>query len=366
MKAKLGILSTLLLTSILAPAQTTAFTNPVGYVSITCPANSDTIVGLPLRQTAAAAGTLSANPDTTTIGGSAILTLSGSPGFTTDQFATAYYVKLKSGAGNGLWFQITGNTANTITVNLNGGSIAAASGDSLEVLKFWTLNELFPPAQCTTNPLTTGNAIVASTSTSAGGRLTQILIPNLLATGINIAPTDTYFVNASMWRKVGNVTADAGNTFFWPDVYFVIRNPSAVTSATTYTISGEVEMGSFTLALRTLNGGQQDNFVAIPRGVNLTLNQLALGGNEASFMSSTGTSAGARRDQLLVYNPALVGQNVAPSLTYYYFGYWRKVGSEFGPTYDHGGDVIPAGAGFVIRKYNSDGATDNWNNTSSY
>ena len=69
------------------------FTSPVGYVSISCPANSDTIVGLPLRTTSAYSGALSANP--VSASGSATLSLAGSPAFTANEFAGAYYVKFK-------------------------------------------------------------------------------------------------------------------------------------------------------------------------------------------------------------------------------------------------------------------------------
>jgi len=84
-----------------ASATTTAYTNPVGYVSQPCAANSDTIVGVPLRSAPVAAGALSVSPDTTTTPGSAILTIAGTPGFTASAFAGVDYVKFNSGAGAG-------------------------------------------------------------------------------------------------------------------------------------------------------------------------------------------------------------------------------------------------------------------------
>jgi len=341
------------------------FTDPVGYVSITCPPKSDTIVGLPLRATSAYIGSLNANP--TLASGSATLTLSGSPALTTNEFAGAYYVKFKdttptAAAGDGQWFSITANTANTITVDLNGGAIAAVSGARLEVFKFWTLAELFPPAECTTSPTTTGNAIVATTSTLS--RKTQVLMPDFTTTGINIAPSSIYYVYNKAWRKAGqSVANDFGAIQFWPDAYFIIRNPSNVPSATTYTVSGEVELGSFIVPLSTQASIQQDNFIGIPRAVDVTLNQLGLGGTSA-FVTTTSTLS--RKDTLLTFNNSATGTNKSASAIYYYYnGAWRKSGSPVATNF--GSDVIPAGSGFVIRKYQSgNGLTRFWGNVSTY
>lgn len=346
----------------------TVYSNPMGFVSVTCPRNSDTIVGLPLRQAADFTGTLSANPDTVTIPDSAILSLIGTPGLTVDAFAGTHYVKFKDSTptalpGDGQWFAVVSNTADTITLDLNGDVIDSVSGAELEVLKFWTLGELFPPAECTTDPLTTGTAIVASTNLFASGLRTQVLYPNLNGSGINLAPSVGYFLNGASWRRSDDKNNNYNDTVLLPGTYFIIRHPAAVTSNTTYTVSGEVDGGSFVLPLATLGGGSQDNFIALPRAVDITLNDLGLGGS-AAFMSSTSYFASGLRDQLLVYDNSLQVANKAPSAGYYYYGGWRKSG---GGSSDRGSDVIPAGAGFVIRKYQSgDGFSDFWTNTPNY
>lgn len=348
-------------------------TNPVGYMSITCPANSDTIVGLPLRQNAAFSGTISAAPDTTTTPGSAILTLSGTPGLTPGAYAGSYYVKFAdttpvAAAGDGQWFSITANAASTITVTLNGGTIAADSGARLEVLKFWTLNELFNPALCTTSPSTTGNAIVASTSTTTFGRRTSLLFPDLTTNGINLAPSAIYYVHNSIWKRSGAdpIDTDYGSTQLWPDMYLTIRHTSAVTASTTYTVTGEVEVGDFVIPLSTQAAAQQDNFIAVTRPVDVSLDNLNLGGTTA-FVSSTSETTFGRRDQLMVFDNTLQLQNKAPSAIYFYHaGIWKKSGSLVA-SQNYGTDVIRAGAGFMIRKYQSGtGATVFWKNTNPY
>ena len=62
---------------------------------------------------------------------------------------------------------------------------------------------------------------------------------------------------------------------------------------------------------------------------------------------------------------ATAALNKAPSAIYYYnSGIWKKVGA--GNT-DVGNDVIPAGYGFIIRKYQSGtGATASWTNPPTY
>lgn len=356
-----------------------ASTPPLGFVTITCPANSDTIVGLPMRQNADFVGTISGAPEilTTIIdpgppeitepSGEARVTVSGTPAFTVDQYAGSYYIKFKdsdpAAAGDGQWFAITENTADTITVDLNGGDIDAVSGAAFEVLKFWTLDELFPPGDSTTDPATTGNAIVASTGQLSFQRRTEILLPDLTTEGINLAPSQIFYVHSGIWKKQGGGTDNFGSTQLWPDVYLIIRHPVAVTSATSYTITGEVEMGSLDIPLTTSSTGPQDNFIALPRPVDVTLDQLNLG-NTPAFVSSVGQLSFQRRDELYVFDNTAQLNNKSPSAIYYYHDLkWKKQG---GGIADFGSDVIPAGAGFFIRKYQSDGSTVFWENAPSY
>lgn len=345
-------------------------TTPVGYVTIECKANSDTIVGVPLRQSAAFVGTLNGAPDLITTPGSAILTLAGTPGLTANEFANTHYVKFKNtlptpAAGDGQWFVITANAAGTLTANLNGGSIAAVDGAGLEVIKFWTLAELFNPSQSTNNPATTGNAIVSSAGTNTITRRTSVLIPNYAGTGINLSSAYTFYVleSAKQWRLQGDATTNQGDFQLWPDLYFIIRHAAAVTGPTNYTATGEVETEDFSINLNTQVAISQDNFIALTRPVDVTLNDLNLGGT-AAFMSSTGTNTLTRRDQLFVFDNTATGFNKSSSATYFYHnGIWKKSGDN---DVDHGSDVIPAGSGIRIRKYKTASGTAVWDQTTPY
>jgi len=341
----------------LASAQTTAYTTPVGYVTQAILKNSDTYVALPLHQAVAYADAASA------VTGS-VVTITNATPLTASQFAGTYYLKFTSGAALGKWFPVTANDTTTITLNLNGATLSAAALDTFEVIPFWTLKTLFDPTVSTTDPTTTANAIVASTSTLPAGRRTQLLVPDMASAGTNLSSAATYYVNASIWKKANSGNTDFGTTQLWPDSYFILRHPSTVTSNTAYTISGSVDMQAFNVNLNTQAAMAQDVAVALPRPVDVTLNQLNLG-NTPAFMTSTSTLPAGRRDQLLVFDNTATAQNKSSAATYYYnAGIWKLAN---GGNTDHGTDTIKAGTGFVIRKYQvAGGPTSFWNHTSPY
>jgi uncharacterized protein (TIGR02597 family) len=350
----------------------TAYTTPVGYVSQTCLPASDTRVGLPLRQPTLAAAALTANP---TIGATdAVLTVTGA---SFGAFAGTHYVKMTSGTKLGSIYAITANTATTITIDRNGDTFSSVNGDQFAISKYWTLAELFPPASSTNSPATTGTAIVTSLNATAGQRRTQVLLPDSTTLGINLAPSGLYYilaangttVLANQWRKQGGIV-DEGSTQIWPDDSFIIRNPASVTSATTFSLSGEVDMKAVTIQLNTRNGGataKQDNTVGLTRPVDVSLNNLNLG-NTPAFVSSTNAVAANRRDELLVFNNGIASLNKSPSAIYYFNSgtippQWRAQGG----TTDAGSAVIPAGSAMIIRKFGTaGGVTSFWNNTPSY
>ncbi len=355
-----------LLAALTAPALAQSIVSePLGFNKIPCPASSDTIVGVPFRPNGSQQGALAAAPDTTTIPGSAILSVAGSPGFTVDDFADSHYVKFTSGAMDGRHYPVTANTADTLTVDLNGDDLsAAAADDGILVAEYWTLDLLFPPAQATPDPLTTGHAIVASINTLASGRRTEVLLPDQVSIGANLAPNQIFYIYSGAWRKVSKPsTENHGPTPLLPDTYFIVRHTVNVTAGTTYKCAGEVELGVLAIPLSTQTTVTQDNFVAIPRPIDVTLTDLEL--VAPAFVASTSHLGSGRKDQLLVFNNELQARNKAASASYYYYaGDWYKVGTQ-GVTFNDA--VIPAGAGFMVRKAKTaDGATVFWNNPASY
>ena len=362
-------LSILVASSGLLVAQSEMVCDPVGFNKIPCPTNSDTIVGVPLRAKGSQKATLSALPDTTTLPGSAILSVAGSPGWTAGAYAGTHFVKFTSGALDGSFYAVTANTADTLTIDLNGDNVGAVvATDTLLLAQYWTLNTLFPPADATTEPATTKIAIVASINTYTTGRRTELLLPDLVSSGTNLAPTQTFYIYSGVWRKQGDAVNDYGSTRIQPDSYFIVRHTSKVTASTTYLCLGEVEMGNFAIPLSTQSttglNTRQDNFVAVPRPINVTLSQLGL--VPGTFVASTSPYTPGRKDELLVFNNASQAFNKSASATYYYFNNaWRKQGASF--TLDFGTDVIPAGAGFLVRKAPTvGGVTSFWVNPATY
>jgi uncharacterized protein (TIGR02597 family) len=347
----------------------TAYTTPVGYVTQTCLPGSDTIVGVPLRLPTVAAAALTSAP--TSGPTNAVLTVTGAA---FGAFGGTHYVKFTSGANAGAIFAITSNDATTITIDRNGATLTATTGDKFSVTKFWTLAELFDPAVSTNDPATTGNAIVLSNLATGVNRRTEVLLPDTTTANINLSASATYYIlkgvspAPNQWRKQGGST-DAGGLQLWPDNYLTIRNPTTVTASTKFTNSGEVDTTKTLITLFTRVGAateKRDNPKVITRPVDVTLNGLNLAQTSA-FITSTSPTGVNRRDELIVFDNTTAALNKSAFKTYYFLGgavnQWRLQGGST----DAGPDVIPAGSGFVIRKYGTAGGeTVFWNNTPTY
>ena len=349
------------------------FTSPVGWNSVTCLNNSDTILGVPLR----ALGnqmifSLSAAP--TVDGDTATLTLSGAN--ITANSLPKHYVKIRSGSKMGFIFDVTGNTTTTVTIALNGGTISEVlNGDSVLIQEHWTFDTLFPPSSATTawtetptgsgNFVQNGHAIVASNNSLNSGRKTEILLPNVTSPGIKLPAEGRYFIHDGIWKRSGSGDVSFGSRILYPDTLFTIRHLATVPYSTSFLNLGDVETGQFIVTLATQPNSAQDSYVAIPRPLAQTLEQLNLRQSPGAFVPSINTLNSGRRDQLLVYNNELQLRAKAPSATYYvHDNIWKQSG--FGDI-DQGSKIIPAAAGFIIRKIQvAGGVTALWNNIPSY
>lgn len=342
-----------------AVAQNPSVTSPVvGYTTVTALPNSDTIVGVPFIRGIDAVGQVDGT--VTQNGAAATLNVSGVT-FTSGAFADSHYVRFSSGTLNGHFFRIISNTTNQIVLDTEGDILAGvlAQGDAFDVIPFWTLETLLPPETQTT--------IQPSASMSLGTRRSSLLFPDVSGSGINRAASNIFYLHDNngnpVWRNaVGH--GEAGDLKIWPDSYFIIRHPSSVASSTGFLVSGTVDLGDLTVPVATSSTSKTDNYVSIPRPVDLRLDQLGLMPGDA-FVGSLGISLGVRRDELLVFNNELQGLNKSASAIFYYdsnAGYWRNAVGGL----NSNGIVIPAGAGLVVRKAPSDGQTRFWTNVPSY
>ncbi len=336
-------------------------TEPVGFNKVTCLANSDTIVGVPLRVQGSITTKLAAVP--TLNGELATLSLASSalPAF------SKHYLKFIGGTRDGRWYDITANTATSVTIDLNGDNLnGVISGDSVLIAEYWTLNSLFPPAGATTSwtetPVGSGNWVPNGHAIvpwpNGLNRRTEVLLPNITAQGINIASAGTYYITGGVWKKFGDTSKpNFGDTILYPDNYFSLRHPSTVAHNTIFRSLGEVENKNFTIFLSTRTTGKQDNFIGLPRPTPIKLKHLGLN-DDAVFVASA--SALNRKDELLVFDNETAIRNKAPTVTYYRLSTgWRKFGDA---STNQDDTTIPAGAGFIIRKSISDGSSDVWQN----
>ncbi len=322
--AGIAILSTIISA---APALSqTATTDPAGFITVDAQGNSDSYTFIPFKRTPEYAGAV------LTPGGVAgnVVTMAGTPNFTANGFVYAgaaqpktYYVLFTSGPKLGMYYTVTANGTNTLTLDPAGDDISGVSGATLNVIPYDTLGSIFPG----------GQGVNGSPDHST--RVSEVLISNTSSVGTNLAAAKTYyyFTGASGpgpgWRKLGSL-ADrniaVNDDILYPDVPFRIRNNSGVATSLTY--MGTVHMGSLSTPLGNLSPtSDQDNAVSLPIASDLTLSQTKLFESGAFVGNSSHTDL---KDQLLVWDNTIAGKNKAAAVTYYYFTGtnpgWRKVG----------------------------------------
>ncbi len=296
-----------------------ATTNPVGVIQISAPGNSDTLVSLPLIQPAVFNGVVAS------YSGSEV-TVSGSPGWTEGAWAGDHYAFGRSGMLEGYYATIIGNTADTLTLDINAETLAnIAEGDRLSIHSYWTLGTLFPG----------GEGVNAATSHVM--RDTEIMFQDPSELGTNLAADSIYYYLDGEWKMVGgDLNGDYGNAIVVPDGFFIVRHNTG--NATTITFTGEVIMGKIALPLVYQDLSDQDNIIGLQRPIEMTLDESGLGPNLGSG------------DALYVWDQSVPQLNrmIANATKYTYDGTaWRKddeaadAGSE---------EVFRPGVGFVIRK----------------
>ena len=337
-----------------APFAATATTEPVGYNTVSMLANSDTYLSVPFQRPAAFVGQVSSVSGNT-------LTLAGSPGWSTNQFVYAagsqsntYYAFIRSGSKEGNYYTITASGSNTLTVDLGGDTFAGlAAGDSVSVIPYWTLGTVFPPANV---------GVAFASSASALVRATEILLPDLVGSGINLAPPTSYFYLSGAWRRAGQSLAlNKNDDILIPDSYLIVRNKAF---SGVMVQSGNVVVKKFVTPLLTRVGGKQDNAVAVVRPVPTSLNESGL---ISSGAFSPSTSPLVRSDELLVVDNTVPGINKAASASYYYYnGAWRKAGAN--ATQDFGAAIVfsPSTAVQIRKAASATGASSIWVNPVTY
>jgi len=337
----------------------TVSTPVVGFTTTTLTAGSDTIISPQVFRPTELTSVVS---NVSSGASQAVLTLSGAS-LTANQFVyssstqpNTYFVLVTAGNLAGTYFMVASNDTSTITVNLDGLTAASADITSIEVRPCWTLKTLFPASDANVS-------FTPSASATAGNRRTTILFPNNTGTGINRAPSTTYFFNNAVgvqdWVTTAATTTKAGDTAILPGAYVIHRNTGGTPVNLSLTHTGAVFAQSLSYYIGTSASSANDNYISLPRPTDYTLNQLGLA--DSSFTQSTSKTAGGRRDLLLVVSTSGAGINRAPLATYFRFANdWYSTANTAVATNNA---VIPAGAAIVVRKVLSDGNDKVWNNT---
>ncbi len=308
--------------------------DPVGFIKLSLPGNSDTFVSLPFAR---AGGT---RIIVNSVSGN-VVTADGSPNWTPNQFVYAsgtqsntYYARFASGTTEGRIYQVTANTANALTLSLGSDTLSSvAVGDVISIEPYWTLNTAFP----------NGAGVIASPL--AGNRYTEVLIPNTTDSGINLSAAKVYFFNAGIWKQVSDGANNHNDDVLQPNIHFIVRH-NVPTNTTAMTL-GAVITAKLAITLRVQSTVSQDNYIGLARPVAVSLDDSGLVSSGAFSISPL---PGSRTDELLIFNNASIGHNKSASADYYYWNSaWRQVGAG---SADVGTNLIfQPGNAVIIRKY---------------
>ena len=337
-----------LLTAI-ALAQSSLFgvsTDPVGFVSVSVPANSDAVLAVPLNRAAEFKGVIQS------ISGN-VITVAGTPAWIANQFVQSlpsqvktYAVQIAGGAKEGMIGRITANDVDTITVTLDSGDDLTnigtvttpldpdgagpltAQADQIDIMPYWTPASLLP-------------------STTPSG--TRMLLYSGTVPGVNIAASTTLQYNGTNWVNIQTLATSTHSILKFADA-FVLRNNSA--SPLDFSMVGSVPMTSHRAILKTLTANlAQDNRVGYSSPVPEIIGNTGLG-----F---------ANGDRLLAYNNAATGQNKAPSTTLQFNGTaWINIQTLQNVTTTF---TLQPGFGYVYRRAaNATPGATAWSDVQSY
>jgi uncharacterized protein (TIGR02597 family) len=186
-------------------------------------------------------------------------------------------------------------------------------------------------------------------STTNGTPQSSILLLPTATAGINLSANEIYFYYSNGSNQAW-LSLEDGNTHpdvaLAPDSSFIVRHPPN-TADTQLVLVGNVPMSAQSVIISTLAANTpQDNIIALPLPVSVTLANSGLQNVIAS------TSNGSPVDELLVFDPTAVAQNKSPTNIYFYYsnGSTHAWLSLFdGNTHDSD-TVFQPGYGYILRR----------------
>jgi len=304
----------------------------VGYNRLRCPAGSDTHSGMMFRESAVHRADCPGAP-----------VPAGTPGHWTVSYAAqpaglapGQTVRFESGALAGQAFRVA--AVNATGFEVVGDLSAAASGDRYRVAPTWT------PAKI----LGMGGTVFEDSAAYLGiNRGNETLLFDQRGIGFNRSSSAVlYHLPATGWRSTASVTAPEDNRLLDRDQALVVRGSGVQVTADAWLVIAGAEVE--TSIATTIGAGGSDTVVAMQRATPVKLRDTALV-TSGAFEGSPDAQAANRKDELMVYDNAVIGLNKPPASTYYYdlsTGLWH---STTAPAADAGDVELPPGAFLRIR-----------------
>ncbi|MGF1453012.1 MAG: TIGR02597 family protein [Opitutales bacterium] len=376
-----------LLLSPLAFGNTTV---PVGYNNIVLVPQSDTIIGVPFHRNPTYIYTIvdvDASAETIEVNATIPADAFNGALLGSDQF----YLRVKDGPREGMWYHIVDHTADTFTVDSANDSDfeiidsnGASDTQTLEVVPYWTLDTL----------LANGASLEPATGTTAtdldpaqGAVLTEVFFltpegPQTFSSspngGLELRANNrfVYLDNGSDtgWIDANDPTDGAGNpkvqgdVAFAPDSIFFLRNnlpdPGDESNNLSITTSGTVPDSDYAtiFSLQAPTTTAEDIFFSNPYPVDLCLNDTGLS-SPGSFFNASTSFRSPGGDFVLIYDRITDHASgrinrAADDIFFYYDGSdatipfgpgWYNVNEKYsGEVGDQ--KVIPASGGLGVRK----------------
>jgi uncharacterized protein (TIGR02597 family) len=350
-----------------------AFSDPVGYHSLSITGASDNVMSLPMVRDSVFAGTvagsITANSFTVNAG-------TNPPTWTANQFVYSagiqgltYYVEFTSGPLQGLYYKIESNGTASLTLDTEGDNLtnhplignptaALAAGNSIKIRPYWRVRDVF---QVGANP-------IIEPRPNAFTVKDDILIPNYASVGANKAPsTILYFETGVGWQSAGDEGVDYGDHILRPSEAFIVRRRNA--AGVSLTNLGSVLLNKSITFVPGGNGAlRNDTYISITRPEAVTLDASGLRNADQNLsLIKDSPNDFTVTDQLFAFGAA-TGFNRAPSRIFYYLagagGGWREVGDEDNTTIGTTVSLEP-GKAYIVRKAAANSGRD-WINDPNY
>ena len=245
-------------------------------------------------------------------------------------------------------FSRTNNTANSVTLDLNGSTLSGlAANDRVSILPAWTLATVFPE----------GNGIFPSPWLIR--RPTEVLLPDMDGTGINLSSCKIFCYQPGAWKQIGQGGVSKSDEIIPLNTYLTVRHN--VPTNTACVLSGTVLTSKISVPLAVSTTHRQDNFVSLARPSAISLDDSGLA---ASAAFRTSPSPLNPTDELLVFDNSVPGKNKSASAVYCLLeSGWFRVGGSSTPAGTH--PVLAPSAAVIIRK-SIDTAAPVWSNQAGY